>query len=245
MAVRYQHIADDLRRRITSGAWIPGERLPAESALAALHKVSTPTLRNALDVLAGEGLLEKRHGVGNFVRHPFQRITYTNDRRAPDRRPLDDAELQVNVSASPREARGDLMSLLQVVAGTPLTEYVYLSHLGDAPYSLARVYVPRHVAYFSMPDQGRSPWGDDIEDRLAAAGVRTVATVERVTARRPTSEEADTLRLNARTAVLAVERTSTDAKGRVLAAALLVLPGDRAEAVFTTQAFDAEQEGVR
>ncbi|WP_107051833.1 MULTISPECIES: GntR family transcriptional regulator [unclassified Streptomyces] len=74
---RRHAIAEDLRHRISSGHFKPGERLPSETQLATHYKVSTSTLRSALAVLQGEGLVDKIHGKGNFVRRPLRRITHT------------------------------------------------------------------------------------------------------------------------------------------------------------------------
>ncbi|MBP0494863.1 GntR family transcriptional regulator [Pararoseomonas indoligenes] len=57
-----------LRDRIGCGALPPGARLPGEPDLAAEHGVARVTIRRALDQLAREGLLERRPGVGTFVR---------------------------------------------------------------------------------------------------------------------------------------------------------------------------------
>jgi GntR family transcriptional regulator len=57
---------------------------------------------------------------------------------------------------------------------------------------------------------------------------------EEISVRLPTPEEASTLRISSALAVLAVTRQVADTAGRVVEAALLVLPGDRADAVFTT-----------
>ncbi|MFG3035669.1 UTRA domain-containing protein [Streptomyces sp. NPDC048330] len=57
---------------------------------------------------------------------------------------------------------------------------------------------------------------------------------ERVCARLPTPMEAATLRINSTLTVLAITRVVADTTGRVVEAALLVLPGDRADAVFAT-----------
>lgn len=84
--------------------------------------------------------------------------------------------------------------------------------------------------------------GDDIRDRLAEAGVHVANTVSRVTARVPDSEEAWTLRTGTGTAVLAIERVSTDTSGRVVEAALPVLPGHSSEAVFAAAASVGEME---
>ena len=77
---------------------------------------------------------------------------------------------------------------------------------------------------------GGSPWGDDI---VLAAGAAATTSTDQVTARFPTPAEAQSLRVGARTPVLAIERIFTTDDGRVLAYALIVLPGDRAQVAFT------------
>ncbi|MFE4536686.1 GntR family transcriptional regulator [Streptomyces scopuliridis] len=240
MANRYQHVADDLRRLITTGALSVGERLPAEQELALRYKVSTPTLRNALEVLQSEGLVEKRHGSGNFIRRPGQRITYANDRHEAGRSPVPGVAVSVSLETALVEADAQLSLLLAVRAGSPLAEYAFISCQGTSPRSLARVYVPHAVARLGVPDVNESPWGDSVRQLLSGAGVRVTAIAERVTARFPTAWEAHTLHISTRAPVLAVERTSTDASDRVVEAALLVLPGDRTDALFTKRSVTQE-----
>ncbi|MFI9269782.1 UTRA domain-containing protein [Kitasatospora sp. NPDC052896] len=60
--------------------------------------------------------------------------------------------------------------------------------------------------------------------------------VEHVTTRFPTWKEMELLHVTARTSLLAIQRVSTDRAGHVVEAALLALPGDRAEIRFTTHA---------
>lgn len=62
MPSRHQGIAEDLRHQITTGRIKPGERLASEAGLADRYKVSTVTLRRALAMLQGAGLVEKIHG---------------------------------------------------------------------------------------------------------------------------------------------------------------------------------------
>lgn len=57
---------------------------------------------------------------------------------------------------------------------------------------------------------------------------------EEISIRLPTPDEASTLRISSALAVLAITRQTADTAGRVVEAALLVLPGDRTDAVFTT-----------
>ena len=65
---RYAALAAALRARIVAGAWPPGSAMPSEQTLAAEHGVALGTLRRALDLLAEQGLVERVHGRGTFVR---------------------------------------------------------------------------------------------------------------------------------------------------------------------------------
>ncbi len=65
---RYAALAAAMRSRILAGEWPPGSATPAEQALAADHGVALGTMRRALDLLAEQGLVERIHGRGTFVR---------------------------------------------------------------------------------------------------------------------------------------------------------------------------------
>ncbi|NPU13453.1 GntR family transcriptional regulator [Bradyrhizobium sp. 83012] len=57
-----------LQDEIAERRYAPGEVLPAEADLAALFGVSRVTVRAALDTLDELGLIERRQGIGTFVR---------------------------------------------------------------------------------------------------------------------------------------------------------------------------------
>ncbi len=57
-----------LQDEIAEGRYAPGEALPGEEDLAGLFKVSRVTIRAALETLNALGLIERRQGVGTFVR---------------------------------------------------------------------------------------------------------------------------------------------------------------------------------
>jgi GntR family transcriptional regulator len=256
VAKRYEQVADDLRQQVQTGALTPGERLPSEEALASRYRVGLPTLRQALSVLQAEGLIEKRHGRGNFIREPRQRVEYANDRHwfwdAPDRgadpavrRPrAADQGIEVDVSVDEVDACRDLASRMGVPPGTRLMEYIHRSnHVGDeAPHSIARSYVVRGMLTVT-PQAGEnpSPWGDEVGGWLTAAGVELERIIERLIARPPSVEESEALGLAPGVAVLAVERTLFDAEGRVVWVADVVMSGDRAVAVYTTSLCRAHQ----
>ncbi|MFF3545888.1 GntR family transcriptional regulator [Streptomyces platensis] len=225
-------IADDIRNKIATGRIKTGERLPSEAQLASRYAVSTPTLRSALAVLQSEGLVEKIHGKGNFVRYPRRRITYVGGGHALRREPSDESALRVSIRTTNLQAHAQLTCLLGVSANSPLTEFLCLSHEGQSPHSLARIYVPRDLSPADIPAE--SHCCKSLETKLAELRPPLAEVRERVSARPPTPEEAATLRISAALAVLAITRVAVDSTGRVVEAALLVLPGDRADAFFTT-----------
>jgi GntR family transcriptional regulator len=59
---------DRLRKLIASDAFREGDRLPTEPLLAKELGISRATLREALKQLESEGLLNRVHGVGTFIR---------------------------------------------------------------------------------------------------------------------------------------------------------------------------------
>ncbi|GAA1802236.1 FCD domain-containing protein [Actinomadura chokoriensis] len=62
-----EQAAQRLRDQITSGSWPVGTKLPGETTLARDLGVGRSTVREALRVLAGAGLVRARHGAGVFV----------------------------------------------------------------------------------------------------------------------------------------------------------------------------------
>ncbi|ABG03501.1 transcriptional regulator, GntR family [Rubrobacter xylanophilus DSM 9941] len=60
-------LAERLRGRILGGEFGPGERLPGNRELAAAYSVSVGSVREALQRLASEGLVEVRPGSGTYV----------------------------------------------------------------------------------------------------------------------------------------------------------------------------------
>ena len=63
-------VSNALREEIHSGKLVHGTRLPGEADLARQLGISRPTLREATRILARDGLLDIRHGVGTFVSDP-------------------------------------------------------------------------------------------------------------------------------------------------------------------------------
>ncbi|CAM2915418.1 MULTISPECIES: GntR family transcriptional regulator [Dellaglioa] len=63
----YIQIHNDMKKTIESGEWEVGNRIPAERELAVVFGVSRMTLRQAIQTLVDEGILERHVGDGTYV----------------------------------------------------------------------------------------------------------------------------------------------------------------------------------
>lgn len=70
----YRRLSGILRKQIQSGYYAEGSLLPSEHALCAIHGITRPTVRQALEELVREGLIVKRQGKGSIVRKPLRNI---------------------------------------------------------------------------------------------------------------------------------------------------------------------------
>ena len=64
---RYAQLADVFRQRIARNVWPPGTKLPTLEALMGEFGVARVTVRQAMELLAREGLVSPERGRGTFV----------------------------------------------------------------------------------------------------------------------------------------------------------------------------------
>jgi len=62
-----ERIAEEIRRRITSGEWEPGRKLPTTRDLAVEFRCAGGTVEWALDRLMAEGWIRGHQGLGRYV----------------------------------------------------------------------------------------------------------------------------------------------------------------------------------
>src|SRR3954453_7526432 len=66
----YKQIRLDIERRILTGEWPPGHRIPFEHEIMARYGCSRMTVNKALSELVQAELIERRRRAGSFVRRP-------------------------------------------------------------------------------------------------------------------------------------------------------------------------------
>jgi len=142
---RYLQLATLFRSRITSGQWAVNERIPNVDELAEEFKVARGTIREALDVIAAEGLVERFRAKGSFVRRsPAADIVHHLETDW-------DSLIRAHEGAKVTVLEHGRVSQLPAYAqaeGTPAQEYEMMRRLhvrDDKPYLLGRFYLTREL----------------------------------------------------------------------------------------------------
>lgn len=142
---KYAQIADIFRQRIARGIWTQGLRLPANEMLAAEFGVSRVTIRQAVDLLARDGIIQAQQGRGTFITG----------------RPKQDRWLKVETTLSDlaevyRDTTPEIINISESRAGAPLfpedgkpaANYVFMRrvHSRDKqPYCVISIYLDENI----------------------------------------------------------------------------------------------------
>lgn len=154
---RYLQLAGHFRRRIETGEWRVGHRIPTVLELSEDFGVAGLTVRRALDILEDEGLIERFRARGTFVREMPKRDLWCNIRTdwadLMNARYADRIELLANdLGPAPHFlASGDGLGDWP---GRPAAQYRRLRRRywrAGVPFMLADVYIDE-MAFACLPD---------------------------------------------------------------------------------------------
>lgn len=225
---RYLILAEKLRDDITSGEYKPGDRLPSESELCAIHGVSRGTVVKAIEQLVAEGAVHRRQGAGSFVARP------SLHRRAGNL-------LSFSESAASEGLRST-QSLITIDDATSeqIREFhcdgpaIYLRRLrllDGLPCAIHSSIIPQAIARYVNALSGHGV--DELERpdfslyaAFGASGHEVREAQERVTTRLASSEECEVLEITDPSPVMVVFRRSYDAGGRMVEAVEAVYHGE-------------------
>jgi GntR family transcriptional regulator len=141
---RYLQVASALRRRLRDGHWAVGDRIATLEELEREFDVARVTVRQAIELLQGEGLLKSHQGRGTFVTKAVQHdrwlqlATDWQSLIAPIRDHVPQL-LPAGPGTAPRIEERD---------GVPAPAYVAIRSIqkrDGRPYAYARVHVAGHI----------------------------------------------------------------------------------------------------
>ncbi|MDT0568850.1 GntR family transcriptional regulator [Streptomyces sp. DSM 3412] len=217
----YLRIAADLRRRISSGEYGPGDQIPTLPALCREYGVSDTTIRNALRLLAGEGLIETRARAGTRVRPrpPVHRMAADRYRAKPGAKSTPFTRDQgIGWSEYRLDKRfEELAALFECEVGERLLARHFVFHDNDQPTQMSTSYVRwSDVEGTPVADPISEPWPGGTRAQMASLGIRVTRITESFTAGMPTELEAATLRVGAGVPVLRYTRRHIADTGRIV-----------------------------
>jgi GntR family transcriptional regulator len=196
----YQQLHRALRQAIEDERLAGDSPLPPERDIASELGVSRITVRKALDALAEEGLVRRRHGAGTFVaarvEKSFSMLTsFSEDMESRGRTPRSAWLRRLAGAVTPEEAM-----VLGLSPGSPVLRFHRIRYADDIPMALE---------YSSIPSQ-YLPSEKAVEASLYAAlektGSRPVRALQRLRAVLFTNEQAELLGLEAGAPGLLIER---------------------------------------
>lgn len=154
---RYGALAAALRERVIAGEWPPGSALPSEQTLASEHGVALGTMRRALELLVQQGLVERIHGRGTFVRAGLSGATMMRFFRFGDQAgevPTSRILSRQLASLSAEAARA-----LGMAKGEPALKLRRLRSIGGEPCLLEDLWLPLPL-FQPLADAEPQQWGD-------------------------------------------------------------------------------------
>lgn len=223
-AVRSRELADRLRQEILAGTFASGS-LPDEQSLTTMYGSTRNAIRDALRLLAAEGLLVRRPGLGTRI--AARKFAHSLDRLAGLAESLAQQGTVVNDVRAVRweQASPSTSQRLDIQEGTTVLFLQRLRLLDGEPLSLDLSYI--------TADIGAALLGEDLRSRDVFAMIEEIAmtplgtAVLRVQAINADSDVADALGLEVGDAVFAVERLTRLSDGRPVDVENLYFRGDR------------------
>jgi GntR family transcriptional regulator len=223
----YMRIAADLRHRITSGEYEPGDRQPTLPELCSRYGVSEITVRNALQLLRNEGLVESRARAGTVVRKrpAVHRMPADRYRQTPGARStaftkdqgIAWSEYRLDKRFERVPADTELAALFECEVGERLLARHFVFYDNDQPTQMSTSYVRwSDVQGTPVADPINEPWPGGTRAQMSSLGIRITAITESFTAGMPTETEAATLRIGAGVPVLRYTRKHIADTGRVV-----------------------------
>ncbi|MFI1972854.1 hypothetical protein BLA24_30890 [Streptomyces cinnamoneus] len=233
----YLRVAQALRARIADGSWPPGHKLPNRPALAAEFGVGENTVRQAVELLTGEGLLEGFRGRsrGTYVRAPRERAALPRTVTpigSPDRLGLAPAGSHTTVeseSTARVPAPPEIASRLDIEVDDLCVRTEYEVLADRRPMLTATSWEPYALTAGTpvvLPEGGPLA-GRGVVERMATIGITVARVVEVPFPVLLTRETAQILGMAPGTQATLIQRTHYDTSGRPVETADLLVPTER------------------
>jgi GntR family transcriptional regulator len=222
-----EEIAESLRSLILNGTLASGTKMASERELSNQFSVSRMTVRHALELMEGEGLVSRHPGRGTFVGNIRERVlvnqgrevlqpkealsisaselrrsgSFIKDMKRIGRKP----QVQFLEQPSLVPADNQIAQNLQIQEGTLVLKRYRLQLADNLPYRLIESYYPSDLfGELLTTDIGEKPLFEWLQDRHS---LRVARAQEVLLSRFATQNERQLLRISSTSPVISLERT--------------------------------------
>lgn len=236
----FRVIAQELRDAINAGQYQPGDKIPSERALAAQHSAARNTAREAIAELRREGLVTAEHGRGVFVRSKpkymrFGRRRYSAAMRSTNELGPFGAEAvaqgripHVDTHITKTDAPADVAERLGIAAGAPVVRRENWYFADSEPLQIGVTYAPWAIVEGSALADSADMGPTGIYGLFGDRGHVITHIREEITARMPTPEETQRMRVPDGVPVIDLWHTGIDANRQPFEATRFVMRADHA-----------------
>ena len=220
----YYQLAQNMETAIRSGRLSSGSHLENEIELARQLRVSRPTVRRAIALLANRGLVIRRHGIGTLVvpvrvRRPVRLSSLYDDLQEAGQVPSTRL-LAHEIVPAPAEVAGSL----QLSRGTRVLHFERLRLASDQPIALMRNFLPLSLEEV-VTEEGLKSAG--LYQLLRQNGIHLRLASQAIGARSAQRREARLLKVPAGAPLLTMRRISYDDAGQPVEYGSHVYPAER------------------
>jgi GntR family transcriptional regulator len=238
----YHRISELLREPIESGAMKPGDRIPSEEELCQQFAVSRTTVRQALQRLEQDGLIERHAGRGSFVAQAeasaarFKMTCLLGDLISLGLPAV--ATLEERATVVPPAAVAESMAL---EPGETVLTFLKLVSVDERVFAVRRTYLPQWMSDHLSDDDLRS-------ERLLAVltgkcGVDCIEAEQLVEAVVADSEVSGYLGLEVGSPVLSVTRSTVDSRRACIEHSINLYRSDRTRFYIAQKQQKSSQDG--
>ena len=216
----HAEVAAMLRNQIMSGQLAPGSQLPPLSELTEKLGVARMTVKQAMDSLVDEGLIERHSGRGTFVKEielPERQVLKMRAEMAEIHSMVAQMEVSVVVDDSSSEIFDE--------NGVSYRSMKRIHTRNGKPFCCVDLRL-ESAEYEKAPDRFES---EIVVSVLKDLGIKVASARQRVTISYADFETAQALDISVNSPVFHVFREFFSSDGRLIYSAILIYPGDGLE----------------
>lgn len=204
----YHQISEPIKNLILDGTIPPGAKLEDELSMASRLGVSRPTARRALQSLVDLRLVVRKRAVGTIVapkeiHRQVKLSSLYDDLRESGQKPTTEV-----ISYEEVAAEAEIAEDLRLSEGQTVVKVVRLRLANGEPLAIMTNYLPLEVA----PSEKELRSGG-LYDAMRSHGHEVVSASQTISARKASSEEAETLQESRGAAILSMRRIAYNQSG--------------------------------